>query len=724
MKIQFQKLELSALFLFCLFNIATAQMPDHLYDFEKFDVIDYCWENKNPKYSETEFPEEWKNESAVYLHFENYYETKETSAKGRGISFIAHRRIKILDQAALDDFSEIFYVEGAHGNYVLDYGMYQRQKNFLGVKVIKPDGKEVKMKSSDIIKDDDGRKKVAVSNLEIGDILDYYLYTYDYTYGTGIYAIYDKFTVHGKYPIRHFDYRVTTDPHWDVKFITNNDELEIEEKKTGKKSGDFSFSIAHSDLDAASAQLWNYSFRSSTYLKLLVQHKAHHLKQKEQKNQRPLRTNALTPEKVIESYEPYYLRDKSASNNYRAFERYLKKAGKLNLTKKEILEEYYYYIRHFFINKHYVRDRFNGKEARFVTAKEFTGHIIYGLIKLEIPYEILVVLPRATGKLAEIIDVAETDYLIKAKMKEPIYFYKPSPFTMFNNYPSVIEGTDCYIVSSPDHRARNLKVQIEELPTTSYQENLNIYESEVKMNEEDPKILDISTKVTYKGHQGNRYKGPLVDWMQMIFDENDRYGSDRWGDPSKASGDAKIRLEEFIASDKERREENFKAVAENHFDVEVKELTHYEAFNTGNTIGESDLKIQFDVQIEDFVNKVGPNYVIKVGSLVGGQLELDETDMERKEDIYMDYARGYEYVINLQIPKGFEVKGLNNFALDVDNETGTIKSSAVVEGDKVVVSLKKYYKNLYEKAENWDKMKAFLIPGAEFMSKELLFKKK
>ena len=71
--------------------------------------------------------------------------------------------------------------------------------------------------------------------------------------------------------------------------------------------------------------------------------------------------------------------------------------------------------------------------------------------------------------------------------------------------------------------------------------------------------------------------------------------------------------------------------------------------------------------MKGFIHKVGSNYVLKAGKLFGGQISLDEEDMERNVDINMPFARGYKYNIKFHVPQDYDVFGEELFDFDVDN---------------------------------------------------------
>jgi hypothetical protein len=709
------------------------KLPDDLFDFSEENVKSYAWKNPDTKSKNNEFPDTWKNESAIFLYMEQLYESKNTSVTGAGVTYFSHYRIKLLDKAAVDYFSTIYYSAESHGNYSLAY--CSRQKDFLGVKVIKPDGTEKIVKSEDFIKEDD-KKKVAVPNLEVGDIIDYYLYTYDYWGGIAkfpnFYSIVDKFVLGGQYPVKYLKYQLLTDRNWNVKFSTGQHGPAIKEERAGIKGKDYRFTINTEDIPSYNRVIWNLPYQSSPYIKLYVKYFSNFITS-ELDDKAPFRTTELSSDKIIDGYSYYYVKDKAASNEYSKFKSYIKKKfGENTLSKERLLEEYYYYIRHHFINKHYVYDCFHSNSsgyaledngARYISAKEFTGHIIYGLDAMDIPYDLLVVMIKQEGILDDVLDVNETDYVIRANLQNPIYFYKPSVYTVFNKLPESIEGTKAYVLHSTNQKSDKLKLDTLTLPVTKAEENTILYEYNVAFDNEDNSKLLVKVNAQFNGLQMSDYKSSLIDYIDMIWHENDRYDTKRWGSEGGESQRFKVQMDDFIRSEGEKRKTNFEAYAKDQFEDENLKLTDYKTLSTGNEPNDNNLKISYSCEINDFVKKAGPDFILKIGKLLGGQITLDEKNQERNIDVYMNFARGYEYTIKVEIPAGYEVKGLDALNLDIKNSTGSMRSSAIVKNGFVEFRFSKYYNHNFEKKEKWGEMKEFITPATLLTSKEILFQK-
>jgi hypothetical protein len=128
----------------------------------------------------TAIPEKWKNESAVIIGMKEEYLFKRKVLKGKttagvNIKEYVHKRIMLQDKNAVEKFSTFYYVTmGTDGK--AEY------------KVIKSDGKEVDIDMKSAIEEEQDvpeiykpiffklkfkSMKIAIPDLEIGDIIDY-----------------------------------------------------------------------------------------------------------------------------------------------------------------------------------------------------------------------------------------------------------------------------------------------------------------------------------------------------------------------------------------------------------------------------------------------------------------------------------------------------------------------------------------------------------------------
>ena len=125
-----------------------------------------------------------------------------------------------------------------------------------------------------------------------------------------------------------------------------------------------------------------------------------------------------------------------------------------------------------------------------------------------------------------------------------------------------------------------------------------------------------------------------------------------------------------FANEKTKQKSYFEDEIKDQYDQAAKDISIYEVKNEGML--NSDFIYHTNFTMDNFVKKAGNNYIIEAGKLVGTTKKTDEKDRTRTIDAYMPYARTYTYNISLAIPKGYKVKGIENFNKNITNETGII----------------------------------------------------
>jgi hypothetical protein len=109
---------------------------------EKRIVREKMWQLPDAGFTQTQVPDKWKNESAVVLYRSMEYEVKkEVFLNYVYENLYTRNRIKLLDQAAVKDFSEMSF--DASTSQLMDaFGASNKVNVFVGIKVIKPGGQE------------------------------------------------------------------------------------------------------------------------------------------------------------------------------------------------------------------------------------------------------------------------------------------------------------------------------------------------------------------------------------------------------------------------------------------------------------------------------------------------------------------------------------------------------------------------------------------------------
>ncbi len=176
-------------------------------------------------------------------------------------------------------------------------------------------------------------------------------------------------------------------------------------------------------------------------------------------------------------------------------------------------------------------------------------------------------------------------------------------------------------------------------------------------------------------------------------------------------------------SKKEFRESLLKYI---NSEAEVADLTIDNG--NGNMLGVKPLVARGKLESASFVEKAGNNYLFKVGTLIGPQVEMYADEGERKLDVESDHARTYIRKIVFSVPEGYEVSGLEDLKMDVklmykEEVSSRFESDYSVDGDIVTVSILEYYNEVHYPKEIFEEYREVINAAADFNKKTLLLKK-
>jgi hypothetical protein len=179
----------------------------------------------------------------------------------------------------------------------------------------------------------------------------------------------------------------------------------------------------------------------------------------------------------------------------------------------------------------------------------------------------------------------------------------------------------------------------------------------------------------------------------------------------------------MLKAKKEQKEKFLKELT-SEYDEKPKELKSYKILQKGFAGKGSSAAIEEEFSMDGWVKKAGNNYIVEAGKFVGGQLEIKADQRERKLDIYMPFARSFNFNITFKIPDGYTAEGVEKLNKSVKNECGGFEAAAKIEGNNLVITYSKYYTNTVEPAANWSKILAFVDAGFAFTKEKILLKKK
>jgi hypothetical protein len=664
-------------------------------------VKEDIWVNAPSEFKTTEVPEKWKNESAVILALQREYIGDFAVKMNRMYveKFNIHFRIKLLDKAAVEDFSELSF-----DNKHIKTNLFGRSSSYsiVGIKVIKPNGTEKEVDLSNAVKTDAGSrkdKKIPIPNLETGDILDYFLAIKDESQSTPNFG--DEDLLEQKYPIvtNLITYQIPNQFEMYSSAFNNAPDFEMEVKNRDKV-----YTIKDKMREKAPDLLWDFEYRTAPHIRYKIT----------ERNNKP--DTKSTAERILGSYA-YNVSDIGFMADF------MDGNFKKEKDQKKIVYELCYLLN----NPIYKKAYFNIEQGDPINP-DYTPDLYFALlnkyfVKYRIPHEIMIVANRRFGNFADLINLNACDFMIKVNTTPPIYIPRPSPFSIPNEIPYVFDSMQAVTKSFLKETARD-----KTLSTSKTADNSTETKIMVSLDPDDNTKSNIQRSIVAKGHSKD-YHQYMVFTNYDYFKEYDQpkyqvESSHKLKDLIKDYNKEKTKFEQRVVQDYNDRDTRIKDYLERELDVKVSDYKNLKVKSIGMWHTSPNTEYSDEYVIENLTKKAGPNLIISLGKLIEKQTELKEEDKKRSRDVYMTYPRSFFYEITFKIPEGYTVEGLENFNKTVQNELGGFISSATNTGTTVIVKTKKYYNTNFCKAAEWPKIVSFLDAAVELYNAKLLLKKK
>lgn len=724
---------LNRLSLFIIAMLVTQVMFADNYKQYAKTVCDSIWAWDKPEFKNYQVPEKYKNESAVILALhEEVYATGSTRIRytGRGIlgfglnkelnyMHVYRKMTKLNDKKALKDNAEIQFKESDK-----TFGIYSKTiyKNVVGVRVIKSNGtiREVDVSEAVSItegkKELESRKKLAVSDLEVGDILDVFYHEEGRIDYMNIPE--QVFTFASRYPILSYSVHCELSKNMTTEYRLLNGAPDF--TQSTNSDGDIVLDIKQTDIAKTPESKWLSPRRQFPTIRLCVLYNSNKKIYKPQSARGKGVHKNLPADQILK--DVMYAFDNSTHYLVaKELNKQIKKHVKKNpsISKKELAE----YIE--MLTKHEFQIYSSVKYNTYIT----TLSMLFSKHKIDYKF----------GFVTDRFDVRDNDviaywdyYVVLVANKDSQIFGPPRSRYHIGPYAS-FEGETVQMVVPSSYNSisfGNLKKRQSELvvPVSNADQNMNRTEMTVRLADDNFLTLDIDRKVVLTGHQANGKYSDLTlgsEWRDRV---------DRWlskktymeGLQEKSSKNKKSieTYEASLAKARKEKETEIKSEIQSYHDLEVKELKEHSFPALGVTPDEPEMIYNVKYTIDGLVKRAGNNYILDAGKLIGSQLTLDESDQQRSLDIYMSYARGYEDEIKIEIPAGYTAENIHTLNKSVDNECGAFVSSAEINGSTLHIKTKKVYKHNYEPASNWSKLVEMIDAANDFYGQSIILKKK
>ena len=703
---------------------------------------------EEPEFKVTKVPEKWTQESAVILAQKiDYAYVRKTMANAMTIKEYVRKRIKLQDKNALEKFSEFYYVT---------FG----KKTEISYTIIKENGKETNVdlsKAIEVDKDVDNvfrpiyltsrtsYFKMAIPDLEIGDIIDYYYASdVDVTLakGRGEFTPY-IFTLTYSYPVLFQKFQFDLDKGTNAMFKSYNGAPKLREgdggfdTKASDKRSLVSYFIIDKNREKTSDERWNYPYRNDPTVKLKIVYTGGGLKNTlfGKKGEASAESVSLDQLRVMYTPIQYYSSPVVEAMAKDVLD-YLKYNDKDDLPPGKLVREAYYAFRKVFLESYYtgeVKAQYAGmfgtkrrvveRQSKKEMAEKEDNVNINKLLwagvlnkicqRKKLGIEVLVIMPRYLGKWSDMLFEEELDLAMRVRGDKFYFLFPFDNFDEFAHPSSAFDGSEAYafgLGNSEGYYRANI-------PATTYTDNLIKQESTIHIPE-SMDLLQVERVSTYAGLE----KNDIITLAHLDREYLDKDLKKYVINPKKSKDD-----KTYNDPDKEERRKTQLEYLQKYVErdeVEVEKYEDFELLQDGRYDETPLLSFKEKYSLKKLVNKAGRNYLLDIGKIIGGQIKLDEKEMKTREnDIWIPHARTIANDITIVLPQGYIAEGLEDMIFNVDNESGAFISTAKMEGNKLVVTTQKIYKTNYDKKDKWPNYISFLEAAYKFTQAKVVLKK-
>jgi hypothetical protein len=715
----------------------------------------------------TAIPDKWKGESAVIIGQKTEYlftrlSLNRNSAVVR-IQEYVHKRIKLLDKNSLEKFSTFYYVAmGKDGN--AEY------------KVIKAGGKEVGIDMKSAIEEEKDipaiykpifyklnirSMKIAIPDLEVGDIVDYTLRSsidWDMKQN-GIEFTPFIFSLANSYPTLFQQYRFTMADGMKVRYRAYNGAPNIKFDSRASVYGDknsyLSYYFMDRDREKSNDERWSLEYRNTPTVKFRVVLLSDNDDESKGLGQATVDRSGLDIADVYKRYAgaaAYVTPTVTALVGYTTEYMLKKKTEGVLKNDYDLVRETYYCLRKVFLEMYYkgpvhsdLEKYMTGKklykkvlaaEKKDVTSQKeekedeirinsvtFATALRMALGALGIQSELYVYVPRKLGSWRDAIFTEELDFIARVRVRGRMYYMEA-----FNNFDAFatpypyLENAEGYAIG---YQEANQYFRGTIPPSTV---NDNVERQEYTLSLSD--AMDLIRAERTSSYLGAEKLGHIeqanLDRSYLNYDFDRYYNEPQIKNKKKAEAVPETTTK-YEDPDKDERIKERKELFEKEL-KDIYDVDKYDAFELvkdGRFGDTAWLQYRERFTIKKLVSKAGRNYILEIGKIIGDQIKLDQTELAgRQTDIWVPYARTIENTITLNIPKDYTVEGLQDLNVSVDNESGAFVSTAKVDGDKLVITTRKLYKKSFDKKESWPNYIAFLEPAYKFSQAKIVLKRR
>ncbi len=707
-------------FLSLIVSFSVVAQDDDTFSPSKLEAIarnmKTVWDDTDPDFAVTAVPDKWKEESGVIIAQKTRF-SFDKDANKLAVFEITRRRIRLNDRDAVNNYSSVYFRIGSSNDGA-------------GIKVIKANGtvQDVSLKNAVYVEDNDdvpstftpyiGKAntyldksksrvifyKIAVPDLDPGDIIDYGTIFYDdNTVKKMNYIEFDPiyFVCTREYPVLSQKFEIDTDNN---SFVNSKSTMGAPAfKETGNANAEYSWEDRNREKIPDTK--WVNRMIEFPMLKFqIVFSRSENRADLFIGDRGELKQN-ISPEELAKKMNNLYNR-LDGSMYYSMAKAYLKQIGYADMREEDFIQKTYYILRHMSFYR-----------ANGFSSELFASCLTQCLDLRKIPYDLVVTAPSTLTKPGDIIFRTEPEWMVKVKDK---FIFNATIFSNPYDFKEEFLNTPAYIISL----GKNPTATPITLPATKAEENITTNTITASMDTAT-RNMQVVLQRAATGLAKKKYNYQGLVYTTAFDDDHRSYGGEddvRASMKGAALDSYEEKLRERKKEDKTRKLEVMKKELDDDYD-NLNAYTEFTLNSDGRSWRKQELNYTNKFELSDMVKIAGDNLLVAVPGLIGDQLWISQDDRKREVDAYMEYPESIRNIINFTIPAGYKVVGIQNLNTNIDNAAGTFAVQANVEGNTLNILVKKHYKNTTVKKEDWPKLLEMLDAAYNFSQKKVLLKK-
>ena len=733
-----------------------AQSSKEDYKKRSEEVRKEVWNWDIKAFKETKVPDSAKKFSYVVIARHNeveasskskmrYYGITMTVSKERTIVRTFRERVKIQDKAALEDYSYINYTayEGKKGSFAKSDVI-----SFVGVRIIKPDGSMKEVDADETVFTEDEKRsreaKLAISGLEIGDILDYYIQLYKKSSALENPETFPlSYLLADEVPVLNYSLHGLVSKKFVLEHISMNGAPEL---KVREVEDDIEFSANVTDVDAHPTGLWFSSYRQLPIIRLhlipagmmkknsvtgMNRNKETELTGKVSREDlyRELAADiaSMTTQRTMGAFGMLYSRVNTLLKSYQ------KKSG--TIPDDSLAAHVFYALRYVMLYDDQDKKELRPMDPKgnYISINENKYLLVYNeLLKMfKLNPEVFAFTSKYGPAEKDIFLASDLTVMIKPYRNSDQMFSMETLFTNAGAVPyhyenQEIAGLNAKTVwknqEKPSAGASTVSIPFEKAVNNRHLEHLQL-----SFPDGDLSQVNIKRNTVLTGHFRAPMQQQLLLFEDFCNEERTAFGLEHnFVEELEANRKTKALAEEYRLAMKKARDgmkEVFTQEINDQFGVKPVAVTQWKVKQSGIRHTQPEFIYDTEFKLDNITKRAGENYLIDLGALVGGQLDIKDEQRNRKDDVYMPYARSFMHVVEIEIPKGYTVEGLENIQTTVNNATGWFSAKGNLEGNKLILKIEKGYRKSFLKAEEWPALLEMMDKAVTFKDQKLLLKK-